>query len=418
MKTISKRRDATRAIRSALRAAGLVSTVLAMSVAVRAQNSVPASDVGDERRFMHGIGQADAGDGKTWVFFSSSGLPPRGENRDGSWPHDVYVGQWSPGEPHLSRVRIFIERPEAQEPVSVAQNASGNIFVTFEDGWNAPRTISQRYGLYRKDLTPIEPYPKDVESGGHSGHVAAVGEEFVVFYSADWVEGGGLANRGTGNGVYANVYDGRGRMLRHVDVAAHVREEWPIIAGSPRSALLVWQKYIPGSEFFLLEYALLDPRSGKLTRPANSIDPFRVHYYAYAAAYVPVVDRYIVVATLDSDRAVAFLIDEAGRRTAQLDCLPAAVRESDIGVAGAAAYVPTRDGRLMALALEGDRIALRGTQRAPFAWGNTGITGIAIGSDALHFVSLSPEGLREADFDTHREAAAAPADRCDASAVQ
>ncbi|MBJ9879713.1 hypothetical protein I7820_21425, partial [Burkholderia cenocepacia] len=35
--------------------------------------STPApQDTGDPRRFMHGIGVADAGDGKRWVFFSSS----------------------------------------------------------------------------------------------------------------------------------------------------------------------------------------------------------------------------------------------------------------------------------------------------------------------------------------------------------
>ena len=53
--------------------------------------------------------------------------------------------------------------------MSIAQNARGDIFVTFEDGWNAPQEVSQRYGVYRRDLKPIKPYPNDVESGGHSG---------------------------------------------------------------------------------------------------------------------------------------------------------------------------------------------------------------------------------------------------------
>jgi hypothetical protein len=399
--------------------AGLLATALAMTVIGRAPNAsadpVAAAATlngGDERSFMHGIGQADAGKGRTWVFFSSSGLPPRGENSDGSWPHDVYVGEWSPGEPHLARIRTFIERPEAQEPVSVAQNTSGNIFITFEDGWNAPRSISQRYGVYRKDLTPIRLYPNDVESGGHSGHVAAVGERFVVFYATEWEKGGGFDDLGTGDGVHAKVYNGRGRMLRHVDVAAHARQDWPVVAGSARSALLVWQKYIPGERIALLEYALLDPRSGRLTRPAGRMEPVRVQYYGYAAAYVPDIDRFVVVATRDAGRAIAFLIDDAGRRTAELDCLPPVARESSIGVDGAAAYLPTQDGRLMGLALQGDKIALRGTQNAPFAWGNSGITGIANGNGALHFVSLSPDGLREADFDMHHEVAAAPDDSC------
>ncbi|MDQ7978368.1 hypothetical protein QYH69_14045 [Paraburkholderia sp. SARCC-3016] len=384
---------------------------------VGAVMAVPAPGVRDERSFMHGIGQADAGDGKTWVFFSSSGLPPRGANREGNWPHDVYVGQWEPGDSHLTNTRTFIKRPEAQEPVSVAQNTKGTIFITFEDGWNAPRNVSQRYGVYSKDLKPIKPYPKDVESGGHSGHVAAVGDRFVVFYSADWVNGGGVDNLGTGGGVYANVYDGRGRLLRHVNVAAHVREWWPVVAGSPTQALLVWQKYIPGSTIASLQYAVLDPRTGKLTRTEDSVDPFRVQYYVYAAAYVPAVDRFVVLATLDSGRAVAFLVDSKGRRTAELDCLPALVRESSVAVEGSAVFVPTQDGRLMTLGVEDDRITLRGTQRAPFAWGNTGVTGIASG-DSVHFVSLSPDGLREAGFSTQKQIAAGPADRCVVRAAQ
>ena len=70
----------------------------------------------DPRSFMHGIGVADAGNGKRWVFFSSSGVVPRGAMRGGSWPHDVYVGEWLPGKPNLLHVRPFISRPEAQGP--------------------------------------------------------------------------------------------------------------------------------------------------------------------------------------------------------------------------------------------------------------------------------------------------------------
>jgi hypothetical protein len=426
VKAIGRRGGAVRARCFALcAAAGMLAFRFVLSSAGLAQDVTPANkvtgsptDAADERSFMHGIGQADGGNRKTWIFFSSSGLPPRGANRDGSWPHDVYVGEWSPGDPRVSRVRIFIKRPEAQEPVSVAQNTSGNIFITFEDGWNAPRTISQRYGVYRRDLTPIKPYPKDVESGGHSGHVAAIGEQFIVVYSADWVEGGGLGNRGTGNGVYAKVFDARGQALWHTDVAARTREEWPIVAGSPQRALVVWQKYIPDSTSALLEYALVDPHGRKLIRPADSIDPFRVQYYAYAASYVPDIDRFLVVTTLDSRQAVAFLIDNEGRRTAELGCLPAVVRESGIAVLGGAAYLPTQDGQLMTLALQADRIVLRGTQRAPFAWGDSGNTAIANGSQGLYVVTLTAHGLRETNFDLRHEVSTGQPIKCLSPATQ
>ncbi|MEK6418323.1 MAG: hypothetical protein V4801_01860 [Burkholderia gladioli] len=374
--------------------------------------AVPAPGFGDERRFMHGIATASAGHGRNWVFFSSSGLPPRGANGDGSWPHDVYVGQWAPGRLTLAGVHVFIGRPEAQEPVSVAQNTDGNLFVTFEDGWNAPRNVSQRFGVYRADLAPIVHYPSDVESGGHSGHVAAVGRRFVVFYSEGWVQGGGIDNLGSGDGVAAKIYDGEGRLQRRVEVMQHGREWWPMIAGSPSRALLVWQKFIPGDTIARLRYAVLDPATGRFVRVPGSLDDLRVQYYTYAAEWVPAIGRFVLEATLADGRTTVMLIDEAGRVTARLACLPASVREASVVVDGANAYVPTRDGRLMALALSGDTIALHGLIPSPFAWGNTGVTGIANGPNSLHMVSLSPSGLREADFDTRRAAPPTEADRC------
>ncbi|KWE19097.1 hypothetical protein WL74_24785 [Burkholderia cepacia] len=355
----------------------------------------------DPRSFMHGIGVADAGSGKRWVFFSSSGIVPRGAMRSGNWPHDVYVGEWLPGAAHLLHVHTFISRPEAQEPVSIAQNARGDIFVTFEDGWNAPQEVSQRYGVYRRDLKPVKPYPNDVESGGHSGHVATAADRFVVFYSADWIDGGGVDNLGTGNGVYVKTYDAAGRVLNHVAVAPHRREWWPVVAGSPHAALLVWQKFIEGSTSATLEYAMFDPVTAKLDKLGTLNDA--IQYYVYASAYVPEIDRFIVVTTTADDRGIAMLIAPDGRRTATLDCLPASVRESGIGVSGTHAYVPIRDGRLLTLALGPAEIAVGGVQRSPIPWGMTGIAGFPARGSAMHFVSLTPSGTREADFEPARD---------------
>jgi hypothetical protein len=197
-----------------------------------------------------------------------------------------------------------------------------------------------------------------------------------------------------------------------------VREWWPVIAGSPTRALLVWQKYIPDSIIAQLKYAVLDPATGKLASPDESSFAPRVEYYTYAAAWVPAVNRFVLEATTDADRSSVLLIDEDGRVTAHMTCLPASVREASIAVNGNVAYVPTRDGRLMALALSGDAIQLRGFGRAPFAWGNTGAIGIADGASSVHFVSLSPTGLREADFNQRDEVAPSGSDRCDREAAQ
>ena len=52
------------------------------------------------------------------------------------------------------------------------------------------------------------------------------------------------------------------------------------------------------------------------------------------------------------------------RRLATLDCLPASVRESGIGVDGTHAYVPTRDGRLLTLALSPTGMSVSGVPMA------------------------------------------------------
>ncbi|MCO8649581.1 hypothetical protein KGP93_40760, partial [Burkholderia multivorans] len=123
-----------------------------------------------------------------------------------------------------------------------------------------------------------------------------------------------------------------------------------------------------------------------------------IQYYVYSAAYVPAIDRFIVVTTTSAGRGLAMLVAPDGKRTATLDCLPASVREAQIGVDGSRAYVPTRDGRLLTLTLGPAAIAVTGSQRSPIPWGSTGIAAFRANGEAMHFVSLTASGTREADF--------------------
>lgn len=373
--------------------------------AARAAKAASAP-TGDLRAYMHGIGAITDAQGATTVFFSSSGLPPRGAGRDRNWTHDVYIARWTPQQPKLDRPRVFISRPEAQEPVSVAQNDTGRVMVSFEDGWNTPNEVSQRYGVYTSDLKDVKPYPNDVLSGGHSGHVAAVGSRFVVFYSNDWVNGGGVDNLGTGNGVYVKTYDADGALLQAIDVAPRVREWWPMLAASPTRALLVWQQYVSGETYARLKVATLDPSTGALSEPRVIAD--RLLYYTYAAAYVPSIDRFVVVATTDKGKGFAQLIDASGQTTATLDCMPASVREAGIAVIGERAFTPSQDGRLLHLKLTAASIELAGTQPSPIAWTYTGSVGLMRSPTQLHWVATSPKGLQEADFDLKAASVKAP----------
>ncbi|MGE8469607.1 MAG: hypothetical protein ACN6QC_00005, partial [Paraburkholderia hospita] len=278
------------AVAATVAASCVVPSALAGGTKAAKAAKAASAPTGDLRAYMHGIGAITDAQGVTTVFFSSSGLPPRGAGRDRNWTHDVYIARWTPQQPKLDRPRVFISRPEAQEPVSVAQNDTGRVMVSFEDGWNTPNEVSQRYGVYTSDLKDVKPYPNDVLSGGHSGHVAAVGSRFVVFYSNDWVNGGGVDNLGTGNGVYVKTYDADGALLQAIDVAPRVREWWPMIAASPTRALLVWQQYVSGETWARLKVATLDPSTGALSEPRVIAD--RLLYYTYAAAYVPSIDRF------------------------------------------------------------------------------------------------------------------------------
>lgn len=381
--------------------------VLAMIICCGLTAPVQAAD---PRAYMHGIEAVAAPDGGAWIFFSSSGLPPAGPDADRDWTHDVYRARWKPADAAIGTPEIFIQNPEAQEPVAAAQMPDGRIMLTFEDAWNTDRQVNQRYGVYGPDLTPVAPYPRIVARGGHSGHAAAAGNHFVVFYSEGWINKGGVDNLGTGNGVYARIYDSAGRVLRSVSVARRRREWWPMIAGSGSHALLAWQQYVPKQTYAKLKIALLDPENGALS--AMRVLRDQVQYYTYKPVYVPAIDRFLVTGAGIDGKGFAYLIDHDGRIAAELPCMPPPVREAGITVDGAMAYTPSQNNRLLHLEMTPDSIILKAMQPSSIEWGTTGSIGLMRGEDHLHWVALSREGLKEADFDLREATEPTAADRC------
>ena len=373
----------------------------------------PAPDSGqkDFRAYMHGIEAVKGADGRYLVFFSSSNIPPTdADHEQGNWTHDVYVSNWGSADSLISLPRIFIQKPEAQEPASAAQTTDGHIMVSFEDGWNTPNEVSQRYGVYDSALQPIAPYPLDVANGGHSGHVTAVGNNFVVFYSEGWIHGGGVDNLGTGDGVYAKVYDSRGQALRTIEIAPDVREWWPMIAGSPSLALLVWQQFVPGKLYANLKIAILNPQTGAVT--GQKVLQSNIQYYTYKTEYVPAIDRFIVTGTTVAGKGFAYLIGNSGQITAKLPCMPSTVREAGITVNGAKVYTPSQDNRLLHLALTPSSISLTAVQLSPVNWSYIGNVGLMRNSSQIHWVSLSKTGIQEADFNVSDAKTPSAADRC------
>lgn len=355
--------------------------------------SLPLQAADDPRQFMHGIGTARAPDGGHYLFYSASGLPPRGADADGNWPHDVYVSTWQPKTGVLSAASPFISRPEAQEPVSVAQHANGAIMLSFEDGFDARDQVSQRFGVYGPALAPIKPYPQDILSGGHSGHVAAVDDGFVVFYSEGWVAGGGVDELGSGDNVHAAFIDTRGRLIRQVDVAIGRRAWWPVLAGAPDRALLVWQQFVRGRTDAGLHAALLQPATGKLIHLGRLLD--KLSYYTYQVAWMPAANRFLLAGTRSGDQGFALLITPAGKVVARTDCLPATVREAEIMVRDRQALIPATGGQVIRLDIDAQDAMQVATLPVGAQWGSTGTLGLpGTGQDVMWF-TLTPQGVRQ-----------------------
>ena len=280
----------------------------------------------DPRSFMHGIDFVPLPDGNYYLFWSTTDNPPFTSR--GSWPHDIYYSKINPADPMIEPV-LFISKLGAQEPVSVAISKNERIMLSFEDGWNTRNSVAQRYGVYDVDLAPVKPYPQMVFDGGHSGHVAAVGNRFVVFYSNEWVEGGGVDELGSGDDVLVKIYNSGGEEERRLAVAVGrtTRDWWPLLAGSENRAALIWQRYVNGQVYTDLMIGILNPETGGLIKPAITLEQ-KVAYYTYSIDYVPSIDRFLVTGTYHTGGGFAYLLDDEGQVKAKNNTLPPIIRES------------------------------------------------------------------------------------------
>jgi hypothetical protein len=86
--------------------------------------------------------------------------------------------------------------------------------------------------------------------------------------------------------------------------------------------------------------------------------------------------------------------------------------QSRIAKVGLATSWPSRDGRLLHLRLSASSVELAGTQPSPIRWTYHGSLGLVRSPTHLHWVVLSPWGLREAEFDLNRAEPSSAADRC------
>ncbi|MFK5947473.1 MAG: hypothetical protein QM500_01730 [Methylococcales bacterium] len=373
-------------------------SLLTASSSAIAQQSPDHSQ--DSRSFQHGIDILKLSNDRYVLIWASSGNPPSGEDSEGEWTHDVYYSFINPLFPQIKPVRI-IAAPGAQEPASSAISKDAHIMVTMEDAYQAENGLAQTYAIFDSSMKPVKKYQNMVFDGGHSGHVAAVNNHFVVFYSEGWIDGGGVDKLGSGNDILLSLYDSKGHFLvqKNVSVGDHTRDWWPLIAGSDSHALLLWQRFVDNTDSAKLMYRVFNPVTqgwvNGTTELANGLK-----YYHYTVQYISSLDLFFVCGTYKNNTGFVFLISNDGTVIAQNTLLPPLVREAKPAISllenGKVKIVyPSSPDRLAMLSISHSGIQLNKTMAVDFHWSYSGTTGIFLNNRTVYFASLSADGIKQ-----------------------
>lgn len=370
----------------------VVNVLIFFTLTLTVFSGAVAGQAEDHRAWQHGVDLVRVGD-KFLLVWGSAGNPPR-PNLGGDWPHDVYYAWLDPAAIKDSAAiapRILVSESEAQEPPSVAINTKGTILMTTEDG-NAG--INQHAGLWDSSLRVLRKYPVMIKRGGHSGHVAAMGERFLIAYGEGWVDGAGWQGLGTGKNVFARIVENNGILGREIkltpDRVSEPRDGWPLVAGSDRNWLVVWQRYPE----LTLQAALVDA-TGAVIKRHQVIDGMRPRY-AYAVEFASRIGAYVVAGSSDAGGFVA-LVSLNGQVLKIQRGLPPMASESRIildwdGSQLIGVY-PVSPRGVAVVRLSLDAIELVQVIDHPYVWDYSGTTGTFVAPHRVLFVTLSTTGL-------------------------
>ena len=332
--------------------------------------------VEDTRQYAHGVSIIE--NSVLWSEKSD-------EQRESGWTHDIYKKEI--GQPE---VETLVSNPEAREPVS-ASSTDESIIITYEDGYDTSNNVSQRYKLYDDKWQLL--YEGTLLEGGHSGHVASTDTHHVIFWSHDWVNGGGVNELGTGKEVFVSTISNEGELLHEVELSeSDVRDSWPILAASDDNALLVWQQFNDEATKAALYFAVYDPGTNALPVAPTELLP-QVDFYMYSISYVQATEQFVVAAQTKKGGTL-LLLSKDGELIDQIDT-PDLVREATPAVQENTLVFPQMPSSYFTVHVSDNQLQLQSSDELDVKWGTSGTTGTFLNAQNIYFASLNKEGLEE-----------------------
>ncbi|KAI9021991.1 hypothetical protein DFJ74DRAFT_706890 [Hyaloraphidium curvatum] len=269
------------------------------------------------QRYGHGVDAVyDESSGRYLVVYSLNTAAA-----GAAWRHDVRGFFVDPGRGNATAPFDLAATGNAKEPSSAAVSSAGRLLVTAEegakaDGWDAlpaaaALQTSQSFGVW--DLRGLAagangPPPvtrlwgaADIE-GGHSGHVSALGEDFLIAYgegrTAVQDDGAGLGPL-VGNTVRAwrVASDGSlkepGPLVVSPDTGGEAKDFWPLVASSADAGnwIVVWQRY-PSRQLWS---QLVSSAGQVLADPGAVLVASNIMWYHYTVEYSRQLDRFLVL---------------------------------------------------------------------------------------------------------------------------
>lgn len=358
----------------------------------------------DHREYMHGIDLVKVGS-NTMVVFSSNNYPPT--QPTGEWMHDIYYSWIDPLYPNesLDVIRL-VNNNMGQEPASAAINSNGRIVITAEDAQHH-EWLDQTYGMWDSNLNSIVSYGQKLmpPQGGHSGHVAASGDKFLVSFSDGWISGGAVDGLGTGDDIFGRIINNNGTIGNLINTSVgSQREWWPIVAGSDTNWLQVWQRYTGsagtgGGEV----WGAIVSHSGSIVKRVKIFSNNK--YYYHDVKYLPELGLYLVIGSQNKSQnaGVAVLVNKSGNIVQTVTNLPNTIRQGQpaISESGGVAKVvyPTLPTGAAVLEITSNSITLSKQLSNSWQWDYMGVSGMFSASNRVMFAATSHQGVKFIMFD-------------------